>query len=333
MVDEASLSLIDKLQPFILIAAVLLGILVGNLFVEFSKYSDSLLYIVVIVLVYSVMLGVPHEKIWRSYKNIRFFGLAWFANFVVIPLIAWALALIFLRDHPDIFVGFILYLVTPCTDWFLVFTRMAKGDVPLGLALLPTNLILQILLIPVYLVLFAGKIIPLQVSSLVETFLVFILLPFILAVLTRRILTKIKTQRGADKLIENILSPFQLITLIVVLIVIFAGQTKIILNNIRPLSLVFIPIIIFFILSFIIAQLISIKFCLPYNECALLTCTTTARNSPTSLAIAFGLFPNQPLIQVAVIIGVLIELPLLIMVVRLLEIIRVKVYKEERGFI
>ena len=329
MSDEASLSLLNKLQPFILIAAVFVGFLVGTVFVGFGKYATSVLSIVIIALVYSVMLGVPHQKIWRAYKNIRFFGIAWFANFVIIPLIAWALALIFLGNHPAIYVGLILYLVIPCTDWFLVFTSMAKGDVPLGLALLPTNLILQILLLPVYLLLFAGKIIPFQFGAFLETLLVFILLPFILAMLTRWILTKIKTHQWAHKFIDTILSPFQLITLTVVLFVMFAGQTKIILDNIGPLSLVFIPIAIFFVISFIMAQLFSRGFHLPYEECALLTCTTAARNSPLILAIAIGLFPDQPLIHVAIIIGVLIELPLLIGVVRLLKTVRMKVYKEK----
>lgn len=328
MPDEISLSKLQKLQPFILIAAVIVGFLFGTVFAEFSKYSDSVLYIAIIVLVYSVMLGVPHQKILSAYKNFRFFGIAWFANFVVIPLIAWALALIFLGNHPAIYVGLILYLVIPCTDWFLVFTSMAKGDVPLGLALLPTNLILQILLLPVYLLLFAGQIVPFQFGAFIETLLVFIVLPFILALLTRWILSTIKTHEWAHNFIDTILSPLQLTTLVAVLFTMFAGQTKVILDNIGPLSLVFVPIAIFFILSFLVAQLFSRGFHLPYKECALLTCTTTARNSPLILAIAIGLFPDQPLIHVAIIIGVLIELPLLILVVRLLEVVRTRVYKE-----
>lgn len=326
MSDEASLSLLNKLQPFILIAVVIVGIVIGIVFVEFSKYSDSILYVAIIVLVYSVMLGVPHQKILSSFKNVRFFGIAWFANFVIIPLIAWGLALIFLRNHPIIFIGFIMYMVTPCTDWFLVFTSMAKGDVPLGLALLPVNLILQILLIPVYLFLFAGKLIPIQFSALGETFLVFILLPFVLAILTRFILTKIKTHKWAHKFIDSILSPFQTVILTIVLFVMFAGNTQIISDNFGPLSLVFIPILIFFVLSFAMAQLFSKLSHFNYKECALLTCTTTARNSPLSLAIAIGIFPGQPLIHVAIIIGVLIELPLLIIVVKALGLIRKKYY-------
>jgi arsenite transporter len=322
--SEMSLSGASKLQPFILFAAVLFGFFVGNIYVGFSNYAETILYYVVIALVYAVMLGVPHQKFWKAFKNIKFFGVSWFANFVIIPLLAWVLALIFLKDHPAIFVGFILYLIAPCTDWFLVFTSMARGNVPLGLALLPTNLILQIILIPVFLRLFAGELVPFEFSLFFETFLIFIVLPFILALVTRYILTKARSHEWAHNFIDTIVSPFQTITLVLVLFVMFAGQGTNILNNFGPLTLVFFPIIIFFFASFILSQFISRKFNLGYEEGALLTCTTVARNSPISLAIAIGLFPDRPLIHVAIIIGVLIELPLLIVVVRALRAIRKK---------
>jgi len=321
-----SIGFLDKAQPFILIAAVIVGLFIGGIFPGFSEYSDSILYVVIILLVYSIMLGVPHQKIFSAFKNIKFFGVAIFSNFVIIPLIAWGLALFFLGDHPAVYIGFILYLVTPCTDWFLVFTSMAKGDVPLGVALLPVNLVLQILLIPVYLFLFAGKLIPIQFSALGETFLIFIMLPFVLAILTRFILTKAKTHEWAHGFIDSILSPFQTVILTITLFVMFAGNTQVIIDNFGALSLVFIPILIFFVLSFVMAQVFSKISNFNYKECALLTCTTAARNSPLSLAIAFGIFPGQPLIHVAIIIGVLIELPLLIGVVRLLRVVRGKWY-------
>lgn len=326
MSNEASLSFTEKLQPLILISAVFLGIFIGKVFPRFGNYSDSILFIAIIVLVYSVVLGVPHGKIWSSFKNWRFFGIAWFVNFVIIPLLAWGLAIVFLSAYPPIFVGFILYLITPCTDWFLVFTSMAKGDVPLALALLPTNLILQVLLIPVYLVLFVGKVVPFQFGALIETMLIFILLPFVCAGLTRVCLRHIKGEDRAKEMIEKILSPFQTITLTATLLIMFAGQTTIILNNIGPLSIVFAPVIIFFVISFVLSQFISRLFHLAYKACALLTCTVAGRNSPLSLAIAIGLFPDEPILQVAIIIGVLIELPILILIVRLLLRLRVVGY-------
>lgn len=318
MSDEAALSILDKIQPAILISSVFSGIFLGTIFPEFAHYSDFILYVAIIILVYSVMLGVPYGNIWISFKNWRFFSIAWFVNFVMIPLLAWGLAIVFLSSYPPFFVGFILYLVTPCTDWFLVFTSMAKGDVPLALALLPTNLILQVLLIPVYLVLFAGKAVPFQFHALIETMLIFIILPFLFAGLTRFFLRNIKGEDGANEVIEKILSPFQLITLTLVLFTMFAGQTHTILDNVGPLTFVLIPVIIFFFISFFLSWFVSRLFHLVYKEYALLTCTVAARNSPLSLAIAVGLFPHQPLLQVTIIIGVLIELPILILIVLLL---------------
>lgn len=326
MSDKLSLGLFDKLRSFILIGAVFWGLFVGNFFSGFSQYSGLIVYVALIILLYSIMLTIPFWEIARSFKNIRFMGLSWIANFVIIPVIAWILALFFLKDHPAVFIGFILYLVAPCTDWFLIFTSMAEGDVPLGLALMPTNLILQVVLIPVYLLLFAGKLIPFPFSAFIETLIVFIILPFLLATTTRLVLGKLKSREWTNALFDTVLSPIQLFSLAIVIFAMFAGQTKIIIDNFNTLSLVFLPIMIFFILSFINAQTFSKIFSLSYKECALFTCTTAARNSPLSLAIAFGIFPNNPLIQVAIIIGVIIELPILILVVKLLKVVKTTVY-------
>lgn len=322
MYDKLSFGLFDKLRSFILIGAVFLGLVVGKFFLGFSQYSGLIVYVALIILLYSIMLGTPFGEIVRSFKNLRFMGLSWIANFVIIPIIAWILALFFLKYHTAVFIGFILYLVTPCTDWFLIFTSMAEGDVPLGLALMPTNLILQVVLIPVYLLLFAGKLIQFQFSAFIETLIIFIIFPFLLATATRWAHRKIKNQKWTNTLFNTVLSPIQLFSLAIVIFAMFAGQTQIIIDNFNILSLVFIPIMVFFILSFINAQIFSKIFNLSYKECALFTCTTAARNSPLSLAIAFGIFPNNPLIQVAIIIGVIIELPILILVVKLLKVVK-----------
>ncbi len=313
MADE-QLDILDKARPFILIAAIFIGLLVGSLSLGFSQYADLVIYFTLIALIYSVALGVRFGDVFKAFKNIKFFSVAWAQNFVIVPLIAFALALVFLGPYPAIFVGFLLYMVTPCTDWFLVFTGMADGDVPLALALLPTNLILQIILIPVYLWLFAGELIPFQIGALVETMVVFVFIPFLLAGLTRWGLKKRSESSG--KAIDRWVGPMQMVTLVIVIFSMFAGQTQVIIDNFGPLSLIFLPVILFFGLSFLVAQVLSSGAGLKYGERALLTVTTAARNSPLGLAIAVGLFPGQPLLQVAIIMGVLIELPMLILVVR-----------------
>ncbi len=226
----------------------------------------------------------------------------------------------FLYSTPLIYVGFILYVVNPCTDWFLVFTGMAKGDVPLGLALLPINLIVQILLIPVFLLLFAGQLIPIPLAAFVETSVVFIAIPFI----GRHVhqLDSDPDTRGRNgRKDEWRKPPFRSRPSHwrSIIFFMFAGQTQVITDNLLALSVVLIPVAIFIVVSFFIARAIGIWAKLNYEEYALLSCTTIARNSSAGPGNIVWSFPGEPLIQVAIIIGVLIELPALVLLVKVLR--------------
>ncbi|MFW5914476.1 MAG: arsenic resistance protein [Thermoplasmatota archaeon] len=293
---EERLDTLDRIRPFVLIASFVVGIAMGTLLEGWGGLLDMVIYYAVILLIYSITLGVHFGDVMHSFRNLRFFGLAWLHNFVIIPIIAWGLALLFLSGNPAIYVGVILYLVIPCTDWFLMFTAMAKGDVPLGLALLPTNLLIQILLLPVYLYLFAGEVIPFQMGALVETFSIFIFLPFALAWVTRWLMGKLRTAAWREKVLDRSLPPAQLLILVVIIFAMFAGQTDVILEHVGPLTTVFVPVVLFFLINFALAYGLSWISRLRYKEYALLTCTAVARNSPLGLAIAFGLFPDQPLV-------------------------------------
>ncbi len=319
MSEEVGLSRLDKSQPVILIAAMFLGLLMGFAFQDIGTVSNTIVYVMLIGLMFGIALGTPLHTVASAFRNVRFFALALALNFILVPIIGFILAVVFLSPAPLIFVGFILYIVNPCTDWFLVFTGMARGDVPLGLALLPVNLVLQILLIPLFLWLFAGTIVPFQVSALVEAVAVFILLPFALAFMVNRGVVRSKGEEWKEQHMSKLPMIIQTSTLAVAVFFMFAGQTEVITENAAPILTVLIPVLLFFLITYAIVQVLSRRLRLRYSERALLTCTTIARNSPLALAIAFGLFPDQPLIHVAIVIGVLIELPALVLIVRQLN--------------
>ena len=126
---------------------------------------------------------IPQHPIKRNkngFRNLKFAGTSLTINFLWTPLLAWGLGALFLSDHPALWVGFIMLMVTPCTDWYLIFTEIAKGNVALSTAILPVNLILQVLLLPIYLFLFAGIMKTVAVSVLVESIVIVIVLPFYL---------------------------------------------------------------------------------------------------------------------------------------------------------
>ena len=319
MSEESGLNRWESSQPMVLILAMIVGLAAGSSLKGVWGTSNDIIYISLVLLVYGIALGTPLSAVARSYKNRRFLTIALLDNFVVIPIIGFILALGFLYSTPLIFVGFILYVVNPCTDWFLVFTGMAKGDVPLGLALLPINLIVQILLIPVFLLLFAGELIPIPLWAFVETSIVFIAIPFAGAMLTNWAVIRSKGNEWKEERMAKTPIQVQTITLALIIFFMFGSQTQMIMDNLLSLSVVLIPVAIFIVISFLVARMIGLWAKLSYGEYALLSCTTIARNSPLALAISYGLFPGEPLIQVAIIIGVMIELPALVLLVKVLR--------------
>ncbi len=212
-------------------------------------------------------------------------------NFVWTPILAWLLAMVFLGDNPALFLGFIMLMVTPCTDWYLIFTGVAKGNVALSTAILPLNLILQVILLPVYLLIFGGTTGVIELSFLIESILVVLFMPLILSLLTKMFLRK--RQQVRDNLIST-LSVLPIIFLSLAIVAMFASQGQLLLDNLDVMWKIIIPILLFFIVNFFVGQRIGKVMRFSNSDRASLSLTTLARNSPIALAIAMTAFPDQP---------------------------------------
>ncbi|UOY09379.1 arsenic resistance protein [Methanonatronarchaeum sp. AMET6-2] len=264
-----------------------------------------------VLMLYIVFLQVPLRDFGDAFKNFRFTGTALLLNFVWNPLFAFLIGTIFLSNQPELLLGFILLMVTPCTDWYLVFTSIAKGDVASCTALLPWNLGLQLLLLPVYLIIFAGITIDLNYLDLFRSVVIVLVAPFITALLTRKIF---KTKSSLDWFETNLrpkLSYLEFAFLILAIASIFASQGLVLLREIEVMVLVLIPIIIFLIINFLLGNLFYLTKRWSYQKTTCLTFTIMARNSPLALAIAYSVFPENPLIYLVLVIAPLIELPTL----------------------
>lgn len=204
-----------------------------------------------------------------------------------------------------------MLILTPCTDWYLVFTKMAKGDMNLSLSLLPINLILQIILLPIYLILFFSSNNTMNYIDLGYSLLIVIVIPFVLAQITKLLLNS-----ELNKKVTNFFSSYQIVFLALAVFSIFNSEGELLLDNLDSLLKIFIPLIAFFATNTIIDLLLSEKINFTYEEYASLTMTTLARNSPLALAIAVNSFPGRELVAIALVIGPLIELPVLYIVSR-----------------
>lgn len=317
------LGLLDRLQPFILIAAIAVGLGLARLAPGPAAAMGRLVEIGVFVVIYLVMLGVRPSGVVAAFRRFAPTATALLLNFVFTPLFAWLLGWLFLQHHPDVWIGLILYLVTPCIGWYLVFTDLAGGDVELGLSLLVWNVILQIVLLPLYLYGLAGRIVVVDPRVILESVALFLVVPGLLAAATHRLWPRLGlTGAPAERLP---LGPLKAGVLALVIVAMFASQGGVLFASPEIVLWMIAPGIVFFATIFLVALGAARLVRLSYPETALLVMTTAARNSEASLAIAVSAFAS-PLVALTVVIGPAFELPVLVAMVHLLRIVR------ERGW-
>lgn len=310
------MNLIEKLEPAILIFAIIIGLIFSNVDL-ISNNSGNLINLFLCIMLYGLFLEVPLKDLKKSFKNIKFTSTSLIINFIWTPLFGYFLGNLFLNGNIDIFIGFFMLILTPCTDWYLVFTKMAKGDLNLSLSLLPINLILQIILLPIYLIIFFSSNNSMNYLDLAYSLLIVIVIPFVLAQITKLLLND-----NLNKKVTDFFSNYQILFLALAVFSIFNSEGELLFDNMNSVLTIFIPLIVFFATNTIIDLLLSEQINFTYEEYASLTMTTLARNSPLALAIAVNSFPGRELIAIALVIGPLIELPVLYIVSRFVLFIK-----------
>jgi len=285
------MNVFEKFQTVIILSAVGIGLLLGQ-FAFFETYAESFIVPFLLLMLYGLFLTIPLQHLKDAFKNRIFFNTSTIINFVWTPVLAWGLGAVFLADHPALWIGFIMLMVTPCTDWYLMFTSIAKGNVSWSTSVLPVNLILHVVLLPVYLLMFAGTIEPIQLATIGESIVLVLVIPFALAHLTRHALRK--KEVFLNKKLVPFFAAAQIIFLSLAIMAMFASQGNYLINNLEVISVLIIPVLLFFIINFVLAQTVGKAMKFSYEDTVSLSLTIIARNSPVSLAIAVIAFPNQP---------------------------------------
>ncbi|MDR3280062.1 MAG: bile acid:sodium symporter [Synergistaceae bacterium] len=304
------MALSTKLQPVIILLAAAMGIILGqNVFI--SSNSAASIEIFLMMLLFFIFVGVDIRAITKSFRNVKFSVSSLAVNFVWTPIFAVILGKLLLAGMVDIQVGFLMLLATPCTDWYLIFTGMARGNVPLGSSVLPLNLILQVLLLPVYLFLFMGNSISFNPARIVYSVAFVLILPLISANAVKWIVGMTAAGEKFTELTAAHTDNAQLLFLCLAVAAMFASRGNLLIDNpILFLRMLF-PLAVFFAVNFIMVLSMGKKLNMPFEDKIALVFTTSARNSPISLAIATTAFPDHPMISLALVIGPLIELPIL----------------------
>lgn len=304
-----------------LFGAISLGGLVGLMSpassATLSQGIDMTLLLMIFLLFFELRLG----SLFSAVQNIRFLALAWNANFLIIPIIGMCIASLFFSNQPILLAGLMIYFLAPCTDWFLGFTHLAKGDTELGATLIPINIITQILLFPVWLWLLANGTGLADLSSMFSILLQWFLAPLIAAQGARFAAERLlPTQQRVAVL--SWVSRCLTFVLAALIFQIFATHIGDITGQFDVAALVAGAVLCFFIVTFAVGEVLSRLGGLNYPQRALLSMTMAARNGPLMLVLTAIAIPNQPLVLAVIVAAMLVEIPLLTALYQILLKIR-----------
>ncbi|NMZ38911.1 bile acid:sodium symporter [Pseudomonas proteolytica] len=296
---------LEQHQIAIYFVVVIVAAVGGLLAPQAAQGLGGLVTPAIAVLMYAMFLQIPFLQLRQGLANRRFITALLVANFVLIPLLVWALTL-GLHDQPAILIGALLVLLTPCIDYVVVFTHIGKGDARLTLAATPLLLLLQLALLPLYLTLIPSEAaVTITLGPFVEAFVLLIAVPLLLAVLTcagaRRSPHIARWNQGWAWMPVPAMAT--------VLLVVIGSQIAFVAREIEQLLPV-IPVYLgFMLLAPVVGALTARAFRLPAATARSVTFSSATRNSLVVLPLALALPEDMRMLAAAAIITqTLIEL-------------------------
>lgn len=295
---------LERRQVGIYLIAITLGLGMGTAVPAVGPIFEALLWPVLVLLLYTTFVQVPLLHLREAFADHRFITAILVGNFVIVPLAVWGL-LMWLPADPVLRLGVLLVLLVPCTDWFLTFSQLGGGDVPRAIAVTPINLLLQLLLLPVYLWLMADGAVPAALSLQdVWPALLIVLLPLGLAALSERWIEAVPERRA----MRERLAWWPVPLLAVVVFLIAGAQVGAVIEAMGLLPILVPVFVAFLVIAALIAKVLALTMRLPAEQGRTLAFSLGTRNSFVVLPFALALPSGWELVAVVLVVQSLVEL-------------------------